>query len=127
MGTYQFTVEFDTEVQEAYVIRGTVRVFRQGNNPTTVFVRGEEGPLDLSQVQTLEVAIPWHTSYASGGDYGVTDVGLFLTFPAFSPEAGRVMFSLPTDSLARLPDSSNTLYVRADGQVIYTALLEIVT
>ena len=126
MGTYSFTVEHDADTQDAYVIRGTVRVFRQTTNPVTVYVRSEEGPLDLSQVTTLEVAIPWAQSFTPWWDYGTATQGLFLTLTAYSPEPGRVMFTLPSETLARLYGSSNVLYVRADGRVVYTALLEII-
>jgi len=126
MGTYVFTVEVDAAVQDVYVVRGSVRAYRQTANPLTVYVRTEDGPMDLSGVQTLEVAIPWRQSFSGYWDYGNATQGLYLTVPAYSPEAGRVMFTLTSDTLATLYGSSNTLYIRADGRVVYTALLEII-
>lgn len=128
MGTYSFLLEFDADAQDVYVVRGTLRAYRGTDNAMTAFVRTEQGPIDLSGVTTLEAVVmdgngPWWC-----WDYGLpTELGQpILTVPAYSPTPGRVMFTLERGSIrSRLYGASHTLFIRADGRTIYSALLEV--
>lgn len=134
MGVYSFVLEYDVDAQDVYLIRGTLRAFRGTDNPMTVFVRTEQGPMDLSAVQTLEAVVTgrttgWWASWWPGPDYGlgVPNWRPLLTVTAYSPEPGRVMFTLPAGSLrTRLWGSQFTLFIRADDRTIYTALLDVI-
>lgn len=129
MGTYTFVLEYDADVQDVYLIRGSLRAYRDTDNPLTVYVRTEEGPIDLSAVETLEAVIvggfgPWPYW---GWDYGlVPTYRPLVTVTAYSPVAGRVMFTLSAENLSQLFSSSYTLFVRGDNRTLYTANLEVV-
>lgn len=129
MGTYSFQVEFDADVQEAFVIRGTLRAYRGTDTQFTVFVRTEDGPMNLASVGTLE-AVVVDGEVPLCWDWGLTLASSelpVLTVPAYSPEPGRVMFTLSGGNLrTRLFGPSHTLFIRADGRTIYSASLEVV-
>lgn len=129
MGIYSFKVEFDADVQDVFIIQGSLRVYRGTDTPQTVFIRTEDGPMNLANVATLEAVIvdgevPWCW------DWGLALASReqpVLTVPAYSPEPGRVMFTLTAGNLrTRLFGPSHTLFIRADGRTIYSATLEVV-
>lgn len=129
MGQYNFLVEYDAALAEPYIIRGTLRAYRHSDNPFSVFIRTEDGPMDLSAVETLEAIVLSGTAPGLGWwDYGLGPGWRpLLTIPAFSPIPGRVMFTVPASNLRTVVfNSVNTLFVRADNRTIYSALLEIV-
>lgn len=130
MGTYSFVLEFDAAATNVYLTRGTLRAYRHSDNPMTVYVRTEDGPMDLSSVAVLEAIVlggsqawPWYWA-----DYGMApDWRPLLTVSAYSPTPGRVLFTLPMSSLTTQTwGSTFTLFIRADGRTVYQALLEVV-
>lgn len=129
-GTYSFTLEYDAEVQDVFPIRGTLRAYRCATTPMAVYVRTEEGPMDLSSVTELEaIVVEGEWGWWSGWwDYqNCTPWGIDVRIPAYSPEPGRVQFTIDrANTRQRLWGSSHTLFVRADNRTIYSALLEIV-
>jgi hypothetical protein len=129
MGTYSFIVEYDNEAADVFPIRGTLRTYRNSTNPQTVFVRTEEGPMDLSAVTTLEaVIVEGDWGWWGFWDYqNSTPWSWEVVIPAYSPEAGRVQFTIDRQQTCnRLWGPSHTLFVRADNRTIYSALLEVV-
>lgn len=129
-GSYSFTLEYDAEVQDVFPIRGTLRAYRCATTPMAVYVRTEEGPMDLSAVTELEaIVVEGEWGWWSGWwDYqNCTPWGIDVRIPAYSPEPGRVQFTIDrANTRQRLWGSSHTLFVRADNRTIYSALLEIV-
>lgn len=128
MGSYSFVVEYDAAPADVYRIRGNLRAFRHGDNPQTVYIRTEDGPMDLSSAQNLEAIVidgDWPWGWADY-QFGTTGWIPRLIVPAYSPQAGRVMFTLTQENMVRLPPGLSTLFVRADNRTIYTALLEVI-
>lgn len=128
MGTYTFVLEYDADVQDVYLIRGTLRAYRGTDNPQTVYVRTEEGPIDLSGIQLLEAVVVGDGAWPYWGwDYGLGPQWRpLLTVTAYSPVAGRVMFTLTAENVASLCGSTYTLFLRGDDRTLYTANLEVV-
>lgn len=128
MGTYSFVVEYDAAPASVYRVRTNLRAFRHGDNPFTVYVRTEDGPMDLSVAQNLEAIVidgDWPWGWA---DYQLGNPGWIprVTVDAYSPQPGRVMFTLTQPNMIRLNGGLHTLFIRADNRTIYTALLEVV-
>lgn len=119
---------------DPYIIRGTLRAYRGTDNPMTVYVRTEEGQMDLSAAQSLQAVVVGRAGGPGGfggpsPDYGFgfPDWRPIVTVDASSPAPGRVTFTLTHGNLrTRLWGSLYTLFVRADNRTIYSALLEIV-
>lgn len=110
---------------EPYIIRGNLRAYRNTNNPVTVYVRDEAGPMSLTGVTTLQAAIPYAPFYDYGDYPNGTQQELLIT--AASPSAGKVTFTITQQQLqTKLFGPSFNLFVRADDQTIYTAMLEVV-
>lgn len=109
---------------EPIITRGSLRAYRQAVNPYTVYVRDEAGPLDLTGVTTLQAAILNRATGSCGCDYP-NGPSADLLIDATSPEAGQVRFTITAAQANRLA-SAPTLFLRADDQTIYTALLEVV-
>lgn len=101
-------------MNETFVIRGTHRAIEGGDNPQTAWVRTEAGKLDLTGVESLTVDIQ------RGGHK-------LLTIPATGDAGGRVDFTVTSANIKQKLSLLGLfrLYVRADGQVIYTGLLEV--
>lgn len=126
MGTYSFTVEYDAAVQDVYPVLGTFRAYREADTPIVCWVRTEDGKMDLSGVQTLEAVIPWGTP-GWFWDYGIANHGPQLLIPAFSPEPGRVQFTVTAHNINnRLFNTFQQFLLRADNRVIGTGTLDIV-
>jgi hypothetical protein len=110
---------------DPYIIRGNLTAYRQTNNPITVYVRDDDGPLDMSAVTTLQAAITLGPA-CSYWDYP-NGPAPELLIDANSPAAGKVQFTLTAQQLqTRLFGPSFNLFVRADDQTVYTAQLEVV-
>ena len=101
-------------MNESFVIRGTHRAVHGGDNPQVTWVRDEDGKLDLSEVEELTVDI-------QRGNHKI------LTIPATGDAEGRVDFNVTSANIKQKLSLLGLfrLYVRADGQVIYTGLLEV--
>lgn len=96
-----------------YVIRGTHRAYMDSDSPQTAWVRDEAGKLDMSEVEALTVEIK-----SEGRELPR------LTLDATSPEAGQLSFTVPANS-PRLWPGTFSLFAKADGEVVYTGLLEV--
>jgi hypothetical protein len=110
---------------DPYIIRGNLRAYRQTNNPITVYVRDDAGPLDMSAVDVLQAAITLGPSC----DYWDYPNGPApeLLIDATTPAPGKVQFTITSAQLqTRLFGPSFNLFVRADDQTVYTAQLEVV-
>jgi hypothetical protein len=128
MGTYAFVLEYNQATQDVYRVRQTLRAFRHSDNPLTMFIRTEEGPMDLSSVQSLEAMVindqwpfPW-SDYQIGAPNWIP----IIQVQAYSPAPGRVMFTLTADNLRRLQGGLNTVFIRADNRTVGMAFLEVV-
>lgn len=111
---------------EPYIIRGNLRAYRQATNPFTVYVRDDSGPLDLSDVDVLQAAITTDPMGCCCWDYP-NGPAPELLIDATSSAAGKVQFTITAAQLqTRLYGPQFNLFVRADDQTIYTALLEVV-
>jgi hypothetical protein len=128
MGEYTYTPEYNAAAADVFRIRTNLRAFRHSTNPFTIYVRTEEGPMDLSTASNLQAIVingDWPWGWA---DYQLGNPGWFpiVQVDAYSPQPGRVMFTLTQDNMVRLCGGLHTLFVRADNRTIYTALLEVV-
>lgn len=101
-------------MNESFVIRGTHRAVRGGDSPQTAWVRDEDGRMNLAEVEELTVDIQ-------------RDNHKILTIPATGDAEGRVDFTVTSANIKQKLSLLGLfrLYVRADGQVIYTGLLEV--
>lgn len=110
---------------DPYIIRGNLRAYRQSNNPITVYVRDDDGPLDLTGVSVLQAAVT--TDPMMGGWDYQNGPAPELLIDATSPDPGKVQFTITASQIQqRLYGPSFNLFVRADDQTIYSALLEVV-
>jgi len=112
---------------DPYIIRGTHRAYRGSDSKQTAWVRTESGKLDMTDLAlTVEIS-PYSRGGGSGYDYGIGSVYRPWVLDAVSPEIGKVEFTAPAAGVVR--DCNTSLFkffVKADGRVVYTGLLEFV-
>lgn len=96
------------------IIQGTHRAYSGSDTPQAAWVRDDAGRADLSGAESITVDI-------LRGD------NTLLTIPATGDEDGRVDFTITAENIRQRLSllGGFRLYVRADGRVIYTGLLDV--
>ena len=96
------------------IIQGTHRAYMGSDSPQAAWIRDEAGPVDLSGLDvTVEVR---------------RGAKRRMTVPGSGDDAGRLEFTITAESAKRrLRPGPYTLQAIADGRVIYTGVLEVVS
>lgn len=116
MAALQFKAEvWVPELPEPpYVIQGTHRAYLGADSPQVAWIRGNDGPVDLSG---MEVAV----EVRQGGK-------VRMTTNATGDDKGRLDFTITAEGAKRrLRPGPYTLFAISAGRVIYTGLLEFVS